>query len=682
MSALRDLLASLDADQAAVAAWVPADGNLRVTAAAGSGKSRSVVALAARLVVEGVVRPERIVVTTFTNKAARELRTRLAAVVTAPELEQMRVGTFHSLALRALSQTTAKAQWKMTHCLDSTRGRATGIPSAAYIWMKVLDRRGDVPGLGQPGLGLDGDWHDYAGAVDLIRSKGIRYEMTALAQDAIQEGPGAKVRNLWLAWGMVEEAKRALGAWDFADALQFYYEALQAGELSGNADVVIVDEAQDNSIIQLALAKHLSKAGNLILVGDGRQCIFKFRGAFPDLFQKADTIIKAKTAEVRNNYRSGQKIVKLGNAVAQGKPWAVGAPASPARPEQGIVRIRGSVTPYDEANEIADEIAEAIKAGAAPGDFALLNRLNSQAGAMEAALTERKIPSVVVGGVPFFNRSEVQDAMAYCALAKADDMEAFARIANRPSRFLGKAFYQLLAEKIEETGLPLVPAIEAVAPALRGRSIAGAFLLASLISTSRSAKWPAPMVAAVTILAPPRALENVGVAVDGGGDRALERSGTLSVLRGLAEQFESWEAFKRFADRCAGAVTSVTEDEDLPEGRVTISTIHRAKGLEWKTVYLSCSHKLFPFPRSPLEEEERLFYVGVTRARDELVLTYTAKDIFDSEAGPSDFMEYAEPFVLETRHPESLVEHPDAAQVTEIVLDKLYPPRQPLIEED
>jgi len=629
------LTARLDANQSKIFNFDPATGNLRVVAAAGSGKTTTTVAFLAGLVWNSHRNATQIVATTFTSKAGKELATRLAAVLPPGALDMMRVGTFHGLALRALRGNGA---WDMGHCLDIGR-RARGIPSSAKLWSSVLSYAGveGVPGTGVEGLGLEEpEIKTYQLAIDVLRSHGLVGGALDAAVAEVEQDHG--IPYLSRAWGMVQDAKRALGAWDFADALQAYHDVLVNAQPTPGL-VVVVDEAQDNSELQINIARLLARAGTLILVGDVRQSIYSWRGAFPKLFLTADKAIGASTLELDTNYRSAKAIVDLGNAVAEGKEWSLGADASAARADAGTVSVKGYEDPSVEGREVAASIRAATHDGASLDSFAILCRTNAMSGAFEAALVGAGIPCVVVGGQPFFKRYEVQNALAYISLSVNDDMDAFARIVNKPRRYLGAKFVEAVRAA---PGANLLAKINTATERLNSRQRDAARDLYRFLTELRAAEWPAGVSMIVKLLAP--------VEADDAGEADADRSGIVAAVASLAKDFFTAQAFLDFAGRCAGEVVeakSVDGGFELPAGRVTISTIHKAKGLEWSTVFVSCSAGNFPHARATgdrFEEEERLFYVAATRAKDVLALTYSEVDLRDNDAGPSVFLDYVPGF--------------------------------------
>lgn len=643
----------LDEDQAKVAAWNPGDGNLQVVAAAGSGKTATVVALVARLIWEEKLKASEMVVTTFTSKAGRELLERLAPVCKLGSIDPAgkgepscaRVGTFHGLALRSLRQSVGG--WDMSRCMDVARGRSGSVLGTPIAWARVLGYAGEtgLPGTGKPGLDLDdADVRAYMLAVDVERAKGLTGDALLARLAEVEKDEG--LPDLADAWKLMCEVKFHTGGWDFADALQGYLDGLKDGSVRDGAKLVIVDEAQDNNPVQIAIAAALAKngKGEIIFVGDLRQAIYSWRGAEPELFATADRALSAGRRELPNNYRSVEPVVALGNAVSNGKTWSLGKPARAHREDKGQVTVQGYEDPAAEAEATAAEIVLRIAEGAKPADFAVLCRTNALTGSYEAALVQAKVPCAVVGGIPFFARKEVRDVIAYLTLTVRDDPAALARIVNRPKRYLGKKFAAAVQARMAQ-GLDLLTAISNTASTLYSRQKDAAHELRALLITFRATEWPKAAESVANLLSP--------VDSGKGGDADEDRSGIPTAVAAIAKDFDSCEEFLTFAARCAGEIAEAEEGEQI-EGRVTISTLHKAKGLEWKTVFMSATENVFPHARASGEkrrsEEERLFYVGVTRARDTLHLTYSHLDMRGRDAGPSEFLDYVEGFDPDAIH--------------------------------
>lgn len=393
-------------------------------------------------------------------------------------------------------------------------------------------------------------------------------------------------------------------------------------------------------------------------------CIYTWRGAYPETFMRADEEIDARRAELPRNYRSGTRIVAVGNAVAADQDWSLGAVTLPARDVEGLVRVLPAAhTPGDCARDVARRVREELEAGGKADDTAILCRTNAVAGLFSAALVAERVPCVVVGGTPFFARADVQDALAYLVLARIDALNSLLRIRNRPKRYLGKAFDEAVTAAFALTG-DIPRAIRDVAPTLRGGARVGAEDLADTIERLRGLPWNVDaadreVAAGADRTAPcdvPDAI--VALLMPAKDDREADedREGILTTLAATARGFEGPESLIGFAKACLADAATASEDGALPPGRVTVSTIHRAKGREWATVYVHAAAGIFPHRRSVSEkaiaEERRLFYVAATRAKDSLFFAYNEVDDREREAGLSWFVaDFVRPHETPTEGP-------------------------------
>ena len=640
------LNARLTPEQTAVASWRPGASNLRVVAAAGSGKTTTTVALVANLLEAGV-NPRTLVVTTFTSKAAAELVERLARVVTPANLEAMSVGTFHAIAGRALR---ASNRFPQARNCDSTQGRAKDVYGAGVLWSKALGTErimalGDVYGIAA-GMEAEGE---YPLAIEAeCRSKG--YKLGSPEALAACEATG--LPKLHEAWGLYEAQKRAQQSWDFSDLL----EAFHAFSKTCSGMTVIVDEAQDNSTLQIQIAQELGKrGGNVVLVGDVRQSIYEWRGAAPDLFLNADATMNAATLYLTANYRSGSAIVELGNAVAEGRTWSLGPAARAAKPMQGDVSVTGYSTPDDEARAVATEIALRAADGEKLSDFAILCRTRAQQGLFEAGLLTKRIPVAIVGGSSFFAGREWREYAALLSMVYGGATAMDAERVVKATEGCGYWTARNVAQSMER-GLSLTDALEDAA------------------DNARSARQRTPLLDLIRFLSTTAALPfSVGcsdvaarlAAAAGNGQADDDAQGSYAACFDIAMSFapkadatlklgspEALAAYaaavaeaRAFGLKCESAAVRLSDGETAD--RVCISTIHKAKGREWATVFVDATSGVFPHNRCAtserrLEEEARLFYVAVTRAATTLRLSYCVS-YSKTQGGPSSFLDFVTP---------------------------------------
>jgi DNA helicase-2/ATP-dependent DNA helicase PcrA len=607
-------LARLDADQAAAvtAARAPG-GDLRFAAGAGSGKTATLVAMVAALLTDGVA-ARKMVVVTFTRKAADEMVRRLAAIVGAVP-KDMRIGTYHKLAISSLLSKDP-VKWRVSRCVDGDADkREAGIPGAAQLWANIVGF-GDVRGTSLRGLAIDdAEARDYSLAIGKIRAQGVKVD-DADARDLCAE---VGLDRLFDVWKMYETAKRELGAFDFDDTLQAWHDSL------GQSDnLVIVDEAQDNNPLQLAIARKLAR--RLILIGDEKQSIYAFRGASPELFAAHP----ATTLQIRGNYRSGSAIVELGNRIASGQAWAsLGATQVAMRPDTGTIGIIHESAPDELADAVFGDIAAQVASGAKYEDHAVLIRTNAEAGTYEAGALRAGIPVQVTGKIAFFDRKEAISFVAYMALRATDSVAALEDAIRRPKRYLGRAFVQAVAEAGK--GVDICRAIEIAAhtPVVRGGSKASAIKLAGEIRALRAMEHGQAVDVIEGMIA-----KAVAPAAADAQEPDEDRSGIVSTCATIARRFDTTAEFLAFVAQCRN---NVETGDGIKADRVVVSTLHKAKGLEWSSVYLIANGGTFPHVRADASEESRLYYVGATRARDRLFVGSADVNERGKAAGESQF---------------------------------------------
>lgn len=672
-----------------------------IGAAAGSGKTRVLTVAYSRLVLLKNMDPRRIVLTTFTRKAANEILERLAPMLPPGGLQGARVSTFHGLALSA-SFKLFPGRFPRGRLVDGS-GRDADVSSDREIWRAIVQWPGFdygapkmadgrhaskpnpiVPGTTLPGLGIcgspdfpetaeltPGDWQGFID--NHLRSRGIEDPNDPRLFDRIQElrdiGEGAP--PMWReAWTLYRHSLAGQRAYDFSDILAAWHEALGQRAVD-SADVVLVDEAQDNNLVQLQIAHRLAKhgRGRLFLIGDGRQAIYGWRGAAPEFFTEAPSRLGAEIIPMANNYRSGSLIVQAGNVTVRDKDYTLGTTAAAARDGgafAGVARAAVAADEDGEAAAVAAEIQAALEVpGATPSNYAVLARSAVTLGRYQVAMILAGIPCAIVArnARPFFARPEVRAVVDYLALTETWDPEAWGRVYLEPRRWLSPQWAEGVADEVAtrvRRGAPysvevLASAIEEASGALLSpgtKARKGADALATAFRELQAARETSSEAAKMRVCwmwlpdsgvgATQEMWEAAETSAQEESDRASERMAAILMTAGLLERFGTARALSTFAARCRDEVPEVTgENEAVPTGRVTLSTVHGSKGLEWPVVYVSCTDGAFPSIRDSvtphrIEEARRLFYVAETRARDTLVFAYSTT-LRGKPAGPSHF---------------------------------------------
>jgi DNA helicase-2/ATP-dependent DNA helicase PcrA len=586
------------------------EGPLLVLAGAGSGKTRVLTHRIAYLLATGAARPSEILAITFTNKAAKEMRERVEALV-GRTARAMWVTTFHSACARMLRADAER--------LGYSRGFTIYDESDS---LRMLKR-----------------------CMDELHVDPKRYPPRSIRAQV----SGAKNRLVEVTGEVYEEVaalyeKRMLeaNAMDFDDLLVRTVNALELFEEVRERwrrafRQVLVDEYQDTNhaqyrLLQLLTAEH----GNLMVVGDESQSIYGFRHAdIRNILDFEHDFPEAEVVKLEQNYRSTQTILSAANAVIERnrerRPKRLWTDLAGGEP----LRLGELSDEHEEARWVAGEIERlGEEEGVRREDVAVFYRTNAMSRVLEDTLVRFELPYQVIGGTKFYERAEVKDAVAYLSLlVNPSDQVSFARVVNSPRRGIGKTSQARLASHANTTGLPIwevagrpeeVPGLGAAAikavdrfqetiEGLRARA-ERAPVAELLEATLRETGYLEALAAERTVEAEGRAEnleELVGVAAEFDANRELEGEGELSPLEEFLQQ-----------------ISLYTEQDGLrDESVITLMTLHNAKGLEYDTVFVvGCEDGAFPHMRAleegGEEEERRLCYVGITRARKRLCMTW------------------------------------------------------------
>jgi len=654
---------SLPLNPAQDAAVRHAGGPLLVLAGAGSGKTRVLTARIAHLIQQRGVAPQKIFAVTFTNKAAGEMRSRVAALLGA-DPKGLWIGTFHSLSARLLRREAAALGFGPNFTIYDQDD------SESFI-KRLLEQRGLSPKANPPR------------AIHAVISSAKNHML--LPEELGAQAESSLERVAADIYATLGPALRQANAMDFDDLLLhpltlFREHPERLAYWQRRFEHVLVDEFQDTNAAQYRLVKLLAaQHTNLCVVGDDDQAIYGWRGAdvrhmlsFQQDFPGA-TLIK-----LEQNYRSTQVILDAANGVIAENARRLGKTLFTATPGGEPVTLLTAADERDEAEWLAAELARrAAEAGVLYEGMAILYRTNAQSRPLEEAFRFRGIPYRLVGAVSFYERREVKDVLAYLRLiANPADDEAFVRIVNVPRRGIGDASLSQLLRTAAQWGRPLLDTARAaerigdLRPNVRDAFQAVARLLDELRARIGGAD-------------PATALEQVIAAVEYGqyladeGPEGIERvenvqeliAGAAAWAETAAEDAEeagdeageegggkAASLIERYLTQAA-LVTSADQGSGDPTG-VTLMTVHMAKGLEWPVVTLAgLEDGLFPLARAAgepggLEEERRLCYVGLTRAREKLYLSWARTRYRNGRLELSEssrFLEALPPAVVEER---------------------------------
>ena len=592
---------------------------LLVVAGAGSGKTRVLTRRIAYLLAARDVHPGAVLAITFTNKAAGEMRERVADLV-GPRARSMWVSTFHSACVRILRREISRF----------------GLPTSFSIYDAADSQR--LMTMVVRELDLDPKRYPpraFSAQVSTLKNELVDYETFAARAENDSE------RMLAEAYSRYQARLTQAGALDFDDLIMTTVHLLQAfpdvaEHYRRRFSHVLVDEYQDTNHAQYVLVRELvGDGGELCVVGDADQSIYAFRGAtIRNILQFERDFPSARTILLEQNYRSTQTILSAANAVIA---------KNPARPEKRLwtdagdgERIVGYVADdeHAEAQFVADEIDRLADTGLArPCDVAVFYRTNAQSRVFEDVFIRTGMPYKVVGGVRFYERREVRDGLAYLrAIANPDDAVSVRRILNTPRRGIGERAEAQLAAFAERERAPFITAMRRVRdiPALAARSVSAVESFTTMLdgwaAAAQSGAAPADLLSEV--------LEETGYLeslTESNDPQDGTRADNLRELLAVATEFRETRPEGSLADFLE-QVSLVADADEIPDdtdggGVVTLMTLHTAKGLEFPVVFLSGMESgVFPHQRSlddPKEqqEERRLAYVGITRARERLYLT-------------------------------------------------------------
>jgi DNA helicase-2/ATP-dependent DNA helicase PcrA len=608
-------------------AVVAVEGPVLILAGAGSGKTRVITHRIAYLVLERGVDSERILAVTFTNKAAEEMRSRVARLLAGRPLRAT-ISTFHSLCVRLLRREAA----------------AAGLPPAFLIY----DEADQTAAVREAMRALDLSEKLHPPRRLLARISAIKNSGRRRGDE--DDGIGASLTE------RVKERYDAIlasaSALDFDDLLLRARALLASNEAVRESwrrryPYVLVDEYQDTNRAQYDLARLLAgAAGNLTVVGDEDQSIYSWRGAdIQNILDFERDFPGARVFRLEENYRSCQAILDAASALVARNVRRKGKTLRAVRPGGEAVRLHEAVDEFDEAAWVVERTARLR----GEGRVAVLMRMNAQSRLVEEGLLRARVPYLVVGGVGFYERKEVKDVLAYLRLVLTPrDAIALRRVINVPPRGIGARTVEEVARTARDEGTSPWDALVRLTDdaTLPGRALVPLRQFRETIETLRE---EAPRLGMKRLIE--RTLEATGYAAALAREDTREnqeRLENLAELVGAAADFDAREeapTLASFLDRAALVSETDRLREDVP---VLLMTLHAAKGLEFETVFLvGLEEGLLPHSRSlateeGLEEERRLCYVGMTRAMERLHLSWArTRAIFGQRrvTQPSRFLE-------------------------------------------
>ena len=606
-------LARLNAEQREAVETL--DGPLLVLAGAGTGKTRVLTTRFAHILLTGRAYPGQVLAVTFTNKAAREMRERVGAILGRPA-EGLWLGTFHALGARMLrrhaEQVGLTASFNILDADDQLRllkqvmeaARVDAKRWAPQALMAIIQRWKDR-GL-PPGRVTAAEGTDFA--------NGRALELYAAYQERL----------------------RSLNTADFGDLLLHMTEILRTqpdilAEYQRRFRFLLVDEYQDTNVVQYLWLRLLAQAHrNICCVGDDDQSIYSWRGAeVENILRFEHDFPGARIVRLERNYRSTAPILAAAAGLIAHNEGRLGKKLRPGGndAEGERVSVVGLWDSDEEARMVGERVESLRRSGHALAEMAVLVRAGFQTRAFEERLITLGVPYRVVGGLRFYERAEIRDAIAYMRVLHqpADDL-AFERIVNLPRRGLGEQALRSMHQIARDRGVPLTVAAAAMAAEGGVRGRAREALQALLTGFAR---WRDRLAEEGHVATVAGMLDDSGYTEMWRQDKSPEAPGRLENLKELVRALADFESLPGFLDH----VSLVMENEENAEtDRVGLMTLHAAKGLEFDTVFLpGWEEGLFPNQRAMdengakgLEEERRLAYVGLTRARRRAIVSHAA----------------------------------------------------------
>jgi len=621
-----------------------------VLAGAGSGKTRVIASRIAHLIQNSASRPENILAVTFTNKAAKEMRERVQKIIGMSRSAEPLIATFHSFCVRLLRREIHHLGYKNDFSIYDTDDQKRLVKQALEE-IKLSEQ--------------DLKPRDVLSRISYAKNHGVAPENFAA------RFPSDVAKDIEYIYEKYDSRLRKSNSLDFDDLLLKSVAVLEKNEglqryYSDWYKYILVDEYQDTNRPQYKLLRLLTAThSNLFVVGDEDQSIYKFRGAdIQNILKFEKDFPGARVIRLEQNYRSHGTILKVAAAVVSNNTERKGKTLWTQNPDGEKISCRSSQSPRDEAWMIAGHIRDILKDN--PDDhIAILYRANFLSRNFEDVLTQQGIPYAVVGSVAFFGRAEIKDLIAYLrVIFNPGDDAALLRIINTPARGIGGTTVEALTADALVKGIPILEILrekirDPLFPARAVKALRRFMDLVDKWASARDGVSPAELLTMIlTDIQYKEMLQKNAIS-----EETVSRLANIDeLIQAAAESEQRGETIAEFLDR---ASLSSELDHLDPAARVALMTLHSAKGLEFDTVFLvGMEEGLFPHSRSSestadLEEERRLCYVGITRARKKLFVTWTPfRKAYGPDAG---FPAKMSRFLREM--PEDLVEGLDEIEV-------------------
>lgn len=597
-------------------AVISTQGPVLVLAGAGTGKTRVLTTRIAHIIHQRLAWPSQILAVTFTNKAAAEMKERVAHLLAgATDASGLWLGTFHSIGVKILRRHAELLGFSPTFTILDADDQ--------HRLIKQIMAEQNIDNAKHPGkvmMSIIQGWKDKALTPEKIGSHDGEYGAGALA---------AKLYPIYQA------RLKTLNAMDFGDLLlhcltlfQQHPHILQ--DYAQRFHYVLVDEYQDTNVAQYLWLRMLALGHkNICCVGDDDQSIYGWRGAEVGNILKFEKDFPGATViRLERNYRSTAPILAAASHLIGFNQDRLGKTLfTDVNTEGGPIRIKSVWDDAEEARFIGEEVEAYQRDGISLSDMAILVRAGFQTRSFEERFMTLGIAYKVVGGLRFYERMEIRDAIAYLRLiAQPHDDLALERIINTPKRGIGKATMEQLHTHARAHNCSLHSAIEAMLPTMKGKTAATIKKLMDDVARWRTLSENTPLSELADVV-----LEESGYRAMWQLDKSPEAAGRTENLRELIRALGEFESVTHFLEH-VGLVSDNTAEATPNDAMISLMTLHAAKGLEFDTVFLTgWEEGLFPSQRTMdesgkagLEEERRLAYVGITRAKKHCIITHAA----------------------------------------------------------
>lgn len=609
------------------------EGPVMVIAGAGSGKTRVLTYRIAHIINKGID-PFNILALTFTNKAAQEMKERIGKIVGASEARNIWMGTFHSVFARILRSEADKIGYPSNFTIYDTQ-------DAKNLIKTILKEQGLDDKVYKPGLVLS---RISAAKNNLITPRAYLNNTSLQSEDTQSAKP-----KLGEVYKIYSERCFKAGAMDFDDLL-FKTNVLLRDfpdvlyKYQHRFKYILVDEYQDTNFSQYLIVKKLGAVlQNVCVVGDDAQSIYAFRGAnIQNILNFKNDYPDVKTYKLEQNYRSTKNIVAAANSIIVNNKEQIKKNVFTDNIAGNKIKVYKAATDNEEGKIVANLIFDKqLSEQAKNNDFAILYRTNAQSRAMEEALRRKNIPYKIYGGLSFYQRKEIKDLLSYFRiLVNPQDEEALKRIINYPTRGIGNTTIDKLSIASKNNNVDLWTVITNLNQFNTGLNSGTQSKIQSFVSMMNSFRVQLESKNAFDL--GNEIASTSGILKDLYSDRTPEGiskyENIQELLNGLKEFTETENEFEEDVTprglteflQDVALLTSADNEKDEDKNKVTLMTIHSAKGLEFPYVHIvGLEENLFPSQMSltsriDLEEERRLFYVAITRAEKEAVLSFAA----------------------------------------------------------